>query len=141
MAQKFIWHDLMTSDTKAAESFYKTIVGWNMADSGQPGGGYTVLMAGQSPVGGIMAIPGDSKDMPPCWTGYIGVDDVDVWTKKVIEKGGKVWKGPQDIPGVGRVSRWLPIRTVQPSSCSGAIPTCRGWMCRWIRPAHLAGTN
>ena len=104
MANKFIWHDLMTADTKAAETFYKTVVGWNMADSGQPGGGYTVVMAGQSPVGGIMAIPADSKDMPACWTGYIGVDDVDGWTRKVTDKGGKVWKAPQDIPGVGRFS-------------------------------------
>ena len=103
MAQTFIWHDLMTTDTKAAEAFYKAVIGWTMADSGQPGGGYTVLMAGQAPVGGIMAIP-EGETMPPCWTGYIGVDDVDAWTGKVAAKGGKVWKAPQDIPGVGRFS-------------------------------------
>ena len=103
MAQTFIWHDLMTRDTKAAEAFYKAVVGWNMADSGQPGGGYTVLMAGEAAVGGIMAVP-EGETMPPCWTGYIGVDDVDAWTKKVTDRGGKVWKGPQDIPGVGRFS-------------------------------------
>jgi hypothetical protein len=103
MVQKFIWHDLMTTDPKAAEAFYKNIIGWNMADSGQPGGGYTVLMANEAPVGGIMAIP-EGETLPPCWTGYISVDDVDIWTSKVTDKGGRIWKAPQDIQGVGRFS-------------------------------------
>ncbi|MGL4488789.1 MAG: VOC family protein [Rhizobiaceae bacterium] len=104
MTQKFVWHDLMTTDPKAAAAFYGKVIGWKIEDSGMPGPEYLMVHAGEHAVGGIMAIPEGQKDMPPCWTGYIGVDDVDVWTKKVADKGGKVHKDPQDIPGVGRFS-------------------------------------
>ena len=104
MAQKFVWHDLMTTDPKAAAAFYSAVIGWKAEDSGMPGQDYTILWSGKNMAGGMMAIPEDQKDMPPCWTGYIGVDDCDTWTRKVTDRGGKVWKAPQDIPGVGRFS-------------------------------------
>lgn len=104
MAQKFVWHDLMTTDPKAAAEFYGNVIGWKAEDSGMPGQDYTILYAGKEMAGGIMAIPEEQIGMPPCWTGYIGVDDCDAWTRKVTDKGGAVHKGPQDIPGVGRFS-------------------------------------
>lgn len=103
MPHKFVWHDLMTTDVAAAERFYAAVIGWKIQDSGMAGPAYSVLFAGEDSVGGIMAIP-EGQTMPPCWTGYIGVNDVDAWTTKVTGKGGKVWKEPQDIPGVGRFS-------------------------------------
>ena len=102
MTSTFIWHDLMTTDVKAAEEFYSKVVGWRCQDSGMTGQSYTLLMNGDVSVGGIMAVPEESKGMPPIWMGYIGVDDVDAYAQKVIKAGGKIWKGPQDIPGVGR---------------------------------------
>jgi uncharacterized protein len=104
MTNKFVWHDLMTTDTKAAVAFYSAVIGWKPQDSGMPGSEYTLFHADEAMAGGLMAIPEDQKGMPPCWTGYIGVDDCDAWTKKVADKGGKVWKEPQNIPGVGRFS-------------------------------------
>jgi uncharacterized protein len=104
MINKFVWHDLMTTDVDAAAKFYSAVIGWQAEDSGMPDQAYTLFFAGKNMAGGLMAIPEDQKDMPPFWTGYIGVDDCDAWTKKVTDKGGKVWKEPQDIPGVGRFS-------------------------------------
>lgn len=104
MPNKFVWHDLMTTDVAAAERFYGAVVGWKIQDSGMPGPAYSLLFAGDAMAGGIMAIPEEQKEMPPCWTGYIGVDNVDAGTKMVTDRGGKLWKGPQDIPGVGRFS-------------------------------------
>ena len=50
-----VWYELMTTDMKAAESFYKTVVGWTMEpfkDAKEP---YTVLnRSGNVGVGGIM---------------------------------------------------------------------------------------
>ena len=31
---KFVWYELLTSDPKAAETFYQKIVGWEMKDAG-----------------------------------------------------------------------------------------------------------
>jgi uncharacterized protein len=102
MASKFVWHDVMTTDVKAATDFYCNVVGWRAQDSGMPGVDYTLLYAGDTQVGGIMPIPAENKGMPPMWMGYIGVDDVDAYAEKVAKAGGKIWKGPLDIPGVGR---------------------------------------
>ena len=55
-----------------------------------PGGPYTVLYAGDDSVTVIMPIPEDQKDLPPCWTGHIGVDDVDAWTARVTDRGGSL---------------------------------------------------
>jgi hypothetical protein len=43
-----------------------------------------------------------AEGMPPNWTGYIGVDDVDAACAKVKSLGGSVRREPVDIPGIGR---------------------------------------
>jgi uncharacterized protein len=51
-----------------------------------------------------MPIPADARahGAQPCWTGYIGVDDVDATAARVTAAGGAIHRAPQDIPGVGR---------------------------------------
>jgi len=101
---KFIWYDVMTSDTKAAESFYKRALGWSAQDSGMGDRSYTLFSMGPAMVGGLMPITEEARAMgvPPCWTGYVAVDDVDDYAKRVKKAGGAVHRGPEDIPGVGR---------------------------------------
>jgi uncharacterized protein len=31
---QFVWYDVMTSDSKAAESLYRSVIGWDSKDSG-----------------------------------------------------------------------------------------------------------
>ena len=101
---KFVWHDIMTTDVAAATAFYARVVGWKAADSGLPGVAYTLLQAGATPIGGVMAIPGEAaaSGAKPRWTGYIAVDDVDAFAAKVKAAGGTLHRPPDDIPGVGR---------------------------------------
>jgi predicted enzyme related to lactoylglutathione lyase len=101
---KFIWYDVMTTDTKAAESFYKRVIGWSAQASGMGDRSYTLFSMGPTMVGGLMPITEEARKMgvPPCWTGYVAVDDVDDYAKRVKKAGGKVHRGPEDIPGVGR---------------------------------------
>ena len=75
-----------------------------MADSGMPGADYTILSIGGAMVGGLMPIPEDAAKtgVKPAWMGYIGVDDVDAYEKKVIAAGGAIHRPASDIPGVGR---------------------------------------
>jgi predicted enzyme related to lactoylglutathione lyase len=100
----FVWYDAMTTDMKAAEPFYRTAVGWEINDSGMPGQTYSILSAGGAMVGGLMPIPDDARAMgvQPAWMGYIGVDDVDDYAKRVKAAGGSIMREPTDIPGVGR---------------------------------------
>ena len=101
---QFIWYDVMTSDVKAATSFYQGVVGWDAKDSGMTDRPYTLLSAGANMVGGLMPIPDDARAMGvgPCWTGYILVSDVDHTGARVKAAGGAVLRAPDDIPGVGR---------------------------------------
>jgi len=100
----FIWYDVMTTDTAAATRFYQHVFGWQAADSGVPGQDYTVLSKDGAMVGGLMAVPPDAAAMgvPPCWMGYIHVDDVDAMAARVEAAGGRVMKPGEDIPTIGR---------------------------------------
>ncbi len=100
----FVWYDAMTTDMKAAEKFYHSVVGWDIKDSGMPNTTYSILSMGTTMVGGLMPIPEDARAMgvQPSWMGYIGVDDVDDYAKRVKAAGGAIHREPADIPGVGR---------------------------------------
>jgi predicted enzyme related to lactoylglutathione lyase len=101
---KFVWYEWMGEDVKAAITFYGHVVGWNAKDSGMPGMDYTIVSVGDYGVGGMMTIPEEAKAMgaPPCWTGYVWVDDVDAAAAKLTAGGGSVKRPGSDIPGVGR---------------------------------------
>jgi len=107
MTNSFIWYELMTTDVDAAQKFYGAVVGWNMADSGQAGMDYRILMAKTEGIGGMMAIPEEaiSMGMRPIWFGYINVPNVDKAVAQIIAVGGKVEWPAVDIPNVGRIAR------------------------------------
>jgi predicted enzyme related to lactoylglutathione lyase len=101
---KFVWYDVMTTDTTAAETFYRNVIGWDTKDSGMTDRSYTLLSVGPTMVGGLMPIPEDARAMGvrPAWMGYVGVDDVDAYAARVKAAGGAVHRAPEDIPGIGR---------------------------------------
>jgi len=101
MQNPFIWHDLMTKDVEAAKKFYADVVGWTY-QSQMPN--YTVTLAGGLGMGGIMDTPPDMKHMPPVWTGYVYVPDVDAACKEVTKLGGKIYREAWTIPDVGRIA-------------------------------------
>jgi predicted enzyme related to lactoylglutathione lyase len=94
----------MTPDTAAAAAFYRSVVGWETRNSGMPGMDYTLVRAQGADIGAMMALDDELRAMgvPPCWTGYVGVDDVDAYVARVTAAGGSVQRAAQDIPEVGR---------------------------------------
>jgi len=89
---------------RGAKAFYGQLLGWTMEDKpmAEAGMTYTVVKVGETYVGGIMPRPAEVGDMPPLWGSYVTVADVDAAAKKAVELGGRVYKEPTDIPGVGR---------------------------------------
>ncbi|HWK46695.1 MAG TPA: VOC family protein [Stellaceae bacterium] len=139
---KFVWYELMTTDTAAAETFYKSVVGWSAKDSGMSDMSYTILSAGEHGVGGLMAIPERARNAGarPGWVGYVAVDDVDASAAQATRKGGTLHHGPEDIPGVGRfavigdpqhavLTLFKPSPTMQdhPPPAPPATPGHTGW--------------
>ncbi|MFC3227503.1 VOC family protein [Marinibaculum pumilum] len=101
---RFVWYELMTTDTAAAERFYREVVGWSAADAGMPDMAYTILSAGEAPVGGLMALPAEvaAAGGQPGWIGYIAVDDAEAMAERAKAAGGAVHRAPEDTPGIGR---------------------------------------
>ena len=96
----FNWHDLMTPDVEGAKRFYKAVVGWET----QLQGDYNVLMVGSQGVGGIMQSPSEIKNMPPFWSGYIAVKNVDKHCVAIKKAGGAVVREPWNVPDTLRMA-------------------------------------
>jgi uncharacterized protein len=100
----FIWYELMTQDLAKASEFYGKVVGWDVRDSGMPGMTYLIFGKDGKDVGGIMSWSSLGMQSPTQWKGHIVTSDVDAETQAVVADGGKQWRPPQDIPGIGRFS-------------------------------------
>ena len=71
---------------------------------GNPHQPYTLFLAKGRMVAGVMPVPPEAKGMPPMWSGYIAVADIDAHVKKVKAAGGAVHRGPWAVPDVGRMA-------------------------------------
>jgi predicted enzyme related to lactoylglutathione lyase len=100
---RHIWSELMTSDTKAAESFYDAVVGWRsepFANSPKPYTRFT--RSGGTGAAGLMKTPADLH-MPPFWSMYIAAPDFDAAVARLLELGGRKLSEVIDMPAVGRM--------------------------------------
>lgn len=99
---RFVWYDLMTTNTEAAKAFYTEIIGWKT--SKWEGGDYETWAMGDKGIGGLMVLPEQAKaaGAPPHWMGYVAVDDVDTTARKAESLGATIYVPGTDIPNVGR---------------------------------------
>jgi predicted enzyme related to lactoylglutathione lyase len=98
----FSWFELMTTDVGSAKEFYVKLFGWKTEEAPMEGMTYNVVKMNGNDAGGIMSIPPEAEGMPPSWSIYVTVEDVDSTTRQVEELGGKILRPPSDIPNVGR---------------------------------------
>ncbi|HEY1307772.1 MAG TPA: VOC family protein [Vicinamibacterales bacterium] len=98
-----LWYELMTTDMKAAEAFYKTVVGWKTAPFEGAGQPYTTFnRSGDVSIGGMMTKPAEVK-APPFWAMYVGVPKLEEAVTKITRLGGKTHTEVITIPDVGRM--------------------------------------
>lgn len=100
---RFIWHELLTTDPKAALTFYTRIVGWK-TQAWEKDPSYTLLLADSGPVGGVMTLPAETKAMgtPPNWLSYIETPDLKATVDAAVRLGARVLKPLTEIADVGR---------------------------------------
>lgn len=101
---KFVWYEWMGKDVAGAVDFYRHVVGWEIAESDMAGFPYQIASVGGYGVGGLFATPPEAQGAPPCWTGYIRVENVDSALAKLKAAGGRALREPMDIPNVGRMA-------------------------------------
>lgn len=101
------WVDLTTTDLPAAVEFYRGVFGWDVQDSGEEMGHYTMALVRGKAVAGIGPMPEGSEGVPVAWTTYLATDDIDKTLATVRENGGQVLAGPFDPGDSGRGAVFL----------------------------------
>jgi predicted enzyme related to lactoylglutathione lyase len=97
-AGDFTWHELATSDAKAAMDFYTELLGWEAGpvhDMG-PAGSYHLFLHQGNQYGGIYVTDNWGG---PSWLCYIGVEDAGKAVAAAKAAGGRVLNGPMEVPG------------------------------------------
>jgi hypothetical protein len=94
------WHELATTDWKAAFDFYHALLGWekmDVMDMG-PAGPYQMFGRLGTMLGGVYNKP---KEMaaPPHWLCYARVPDAAKAAALATRHGGKLLNGPMAVPG------------------------------------------
>lgn len=101
------WVDLATTDQNAAKEFYGSLFGWDWQDN--PMGDDQFYSMGQlkgKSAAGVYTQMADQVEqgIPPHWTTYITVDNVDETAGKVAGAGGQVFAEPFDVFDSGRMA-------------------------------------
>lgn len=98
---QFNWNELLTSDVKAAKTFYTKLLGWK-TKSMDMGMDYTIFENEGKSAGGMMKAP--MPGMPPQWLPYVTVKNIKNAVAKVTKLGGKIIVEPFPIPGTGMIA-------------------------------------
>jgi predicted enzyme related to lactoylglutathione lyase len=98
-----LWYELMTKDMKAAEAFYKAVVGWSSAPFEQSPHPYIMFnRGGGTPAAGVMTTP-DGMNAPPFWAMYVGVPKLEDAVAQIKRRGGNELFPVIDVPTIGRM--------------------------------------
>lgn len=96
---RVVHFEITADDLERAKKFYE-IFGWQMKDSGMPGGQYWLATTGTGDMGIDGAIMPRSFSSQPI-INTISVDNLDEMMEKVKASGGKLDGERQTIPDVG----------------------------------------
>ncbi|MCE9533826.1 MAG: VOC family protein [Planctomycetes bacterium] len=99
-----VWNEKHLHPGDDGSDFYTQLLGWTTTDVDMgPMGSYTMFQQTSPNVGGIVRLKGSQwEGLPPHWSVYVQVDNVDARARKAEELGGTVAVPPFDIPQVGR---------------------------------------
>ena len=96
------WHDLLSTNSEQAWSFYGKLFGWQKADAHKDEmGTYQMFAAGEQVIGGMFNKP--AAVPVPFWLYYFNAADIDEAMKRVKAAGGQVLDAPIEVPG----GRWI----------------------------------
>ena len=105
---EFSWHELTTTDAKAALDFYSELFGWEKLEAHDMGpmGFYYIFGRNGQQLGGMFDKPANAPG-GPTWLGYVRVKDVNQTVKKVKAAGGTLTNGPMEVPGGDWIAQFM----------------------------------
>lgn len=99
MPNTLVWTELQTGNVEAARAFYQSVFGWTYDVDAQ---GYVSCKQDERSQAGMMQIGEDWGDVPPNWTIYFLVDDVENTVAKAQELGGQALMPPTPAGEIGK---------------------------------------
>ncbi len=102
----FSWVDLATTNPDAAKQFYTQLFGWTYEDMPVSEDGsmvYTMLKLDGRDVAALSAMPPGMEGIPPHWSSYITVDNLEESIAKAEAAGGTVIMPAMDVMDAGRM--------------------------------------
>ena len=100
----FTWHEVYTPDAQKTIDFYTKALDFGTQAMEMGDFTYHMLTKIGHGVCGVMGTnTPEMQGVPPHWSVYLAVDDVDARLAKCQEMGAKVVHGPMDVPSVGRM--------------------------------------
>ncbi len=87
MNNTLVWNELETRDAKTAAAFYATVFGWTYSQD--PSGYHTFANDGRVQAG-MMEMDDSWGPMPPSWSAYFMVADIQATVAKAQALGGKI---------------------------------------------------
>lgn len=101
------WIDLATTDPARAKAFYAGLFAWDFQDMPMGEAGvYSMCLLRGKPVAALFAMdPAQrAQGVPPFWSTYVTVADVDESVARVKGASGGVVQAPSDVMDAGRVA-------------------------------------
>ncbi len=99
-AERFVFTELHTNDTRQARAFYAALLGWEYKEVPVASDEYALITSDGSTFGAMTT----SKASPPSWLAYIGVTDVHAATAKARALGATIEVDCQKFGGFGTLS-------------------------------------
>ena len=108
---EFSWHELATTDWRAALTFYQRLFGWEETSAMDMGPDGTYQMFGRNgrPLGGIFNKSSRTPG-PASWLPYVRVSDAKAAAAMVKKLGGQVINGPMEVPGGDWIAQGLDLQ-------------------------------
>jgi predicted enzyme related to lactoylglutathione lyase len=105
---EFSWHELATTDWRAAWDFYHALFGWELTESMDMGPQGTYQMFGRAgrSLGAVYGKPTGAPG-PIAWLCYIRVPSADRAVEAAQRAGGTLLNGPMEVPGGDRIAQFL----------------------------------
>ncbi len=96
------WNELYTKDVTKAQEFYSQLFGWSY-ETPDDMDGYIVIKNNGRSNGGIFALTPEMEAMPPNWTVYFTVKNLDESVKKTKVLGGTICMPSKNI-SIGKIA-------------------------------------
>jgi predicted enzyme related to lactoylglutathione lyase len=104
--RNFVWHELYVPDADAAFDFYTKCLGFGSQEMSMGEmGTYKMLTRDGQPVAGVMSTTEmQMQGVPPHWSVYLSVPNVDESLAQCTANGATVVVQPMDVPTIGRMA-------------------------------------